>query len=228
MKIVGGVVIAVLCCTAPVLVAEDGRQQVQTGTAMSDQRLRSDVRKAHVERGKSLLSQVRETDTVVEFERVVNSSLGGLPEGVTPLEAMTKGSVVVAVVQLTGTRGRLTPSQDWIESDVSALVLQALKSDATAKDAQAASISFKADGGEIKVNNRIIRARNSSSKRLAVGQRYLIFAEKTAEGLRVANSATFLIDGDRLVPLNTSPDRAAVPSSLAKAVEQVSYWAPIK
>jgi hypothetical protein len=121
------------------------------------------------------LGQGNERELVVEKD--VSPPLSVLPPaGTSELAWMTSISDVVLLVRVQTIEPKVTNEQDWITSQVSALVLDVLKGPAAGEIQQGASVTFAQDGGAMVINGRRIRAELPYARGFSVGRTYLLFA----------------------------------------------------
>jgi hypothetical protein len=151
------------------------------------------------------LGQGTERELVVEKD--VSPPLSVLPPaGMSELEWLTSISDVALMVRVQAIASDRTDDQDWITSQVSAVVLDVLKAPVERDVQPGASVTFVQDGGSMVINGRLIRAQLPYARGFAVGRTYLLFGtlgEKAGE-LVVGAESTFEVQAKtRLASLKT-------------------------
>jgi hypothetical protein len=126
------------------------------------------------------------------------------PKGVSELEWLTKIAPAAAIVTVDAVSSHLTPTKDWIESEVHGTVDQLLKYDPSLTQGHA--MTFAEDGGQMTINGTKVTAVLYYADGFQPHRRYLVFPSPTAttDTVIVNPMVSYLIDPtDHLIPLAT-------------------------
>jgi len=188
-----GVLLALVgfVCSGFALTALLGAQQVATpGDAVL-------VNRRGVPLSQLLLSDSRAKGPVVVVQKdgPTTAGLVSPPLGMGQLEWMASIVPDVLVIRVEQVAPRLTTEQDWIVSDVKAIVETVVKQPSTEPFGIGETITFVQDGGELPIAGRLVRAIVPYADSLAAGNRYLLFANRLTDGaLNVYEPTNYLID----------------------------------
>lgn len=89
-------------------------------------------------------------------------------------------SDAIVVGEVKSKASQLTEDQDFIFTDYEVLVEEVIKNNATDPIVQNTEISITNPGGRIRLNNRIVEARDMSFPPMIIGGRYLLFLKSTS------------------------------------------------
>jgi len=104
------------------------------------------------------------------------------PDGMPEWEFRTRNAAAVALIQVASRVGASTPTRDWVDSTVSALVLEVLKSDGAGELAANQTITWTEPGGEVVLAGVHVVAEKRWAVPLRVGATYYAFLGRDAEG----------------------------------------------
>jgi hypothetical protein len=160
-----------------------------TIAAQSDERLL-------MRRGVPLEKRVRPNAGRVTLDTDQSPPLEVLPPiGVSAAEWSAQNAHLVAIVNVQDLQPELTPDHDWIQTKVSAFIVELLK-DSTKSFGTGSVLDFELDGGEVALNGTIVTAQKSWARPIGRG-RYLLFANVTESGqLLVSEDGLFQINDD--------------------------------
>jgi hypothetical protein len=130
-----------------------------------------------------ILPQLRDTDVELEVLAGDDPPLRVILPNM--VEFLTRGSDVVAVLQISQVQGRLTPDGTWVETHVRADIVNLLRTTRAALRS-GDSIDFALPGGTLNVGGRRILANSSWAKPLEQNGIYLVFARLRNEQVLVS------------------------------------------
>jgi hypothetical protein len=160
-----------------------------TAAAQSDDRLL-------MQRGVPLEKRVRPNAGRVTLDADQSPPLEVLPPaGVSAAEWSAQNAHLVAIVSVQDLQPELTADHDWIQTRVSATILELLK-DSTKSFGVGSVLEFDVDGGELALNGTTVTAQKSWARPIGRGN-YLLFASLTESGnLLVSEDGLFQINDD--------------------------------
>ncbi len=126
--------------------------------------------------GKDLRTRLQPNDSIVEVVRIVGPSLMAFPEDpAEELLAHTRRADAVVVLRPTAVVGKLTDRADWVNSTVTADVVEILKDSPKHPLRVGSSIQVTHRGGEVTVEGKRIRAKSKGDTFPEPGQDYVYF-----------------------------------------------------
>ena len=164
-----------------------------------------ETRSIRASTGRSIVQQLRPGDkeVIVTSTRPPSQQIQP-PPGVDPVAWMAGRSDVVLRVEILHRTGRLSEAQDWVVSDVEAVVVDVLKSDPRVSLKAGSMWTITMDGGEVLLGDVKIRARLQWARDPTVGRRYIVFGWVDEAGELVAGPSVFYEEADgQLVSLRT-------------------------
>lgn len=149
--------------------------------------------------GVPLRTLLKPTDTVlnVMYIRLDKAHSPAIPDGPPPTlvgavdDLIAEHGLVVGTI--TGRTSRLTESEDWIESTFRLQIERTLKPGASIKARDV--LSIEQSGGELSIDNRLVRAIPSFERPYEVGGKYLAPLRRSATGLQPRPSVFQFKDG---------------------------------
>lgn len=144
------------------------------------------------------------------------------PDGMDFEEFMTRLHEAAALVTIVRKEGHLTPEADWINSNVTAQVLDVLKPDLRGSIAQNGQMTFVETGGDMQIGITRVSAILEWAEPLQVGATYLVFMHKTRDGSLAVNTASSLrIEKDHVDGLTEYTKSQVNGKSSAAVIEAV-------
>ncbi len=152
------------------------------------------------------------------------------PEGMSSWEFLTRNSDAVAIISVNRKAGALTQDRDWVESVISANVVESLKLDKGGLTQTGNDISLYESGGDVQVGRTRITARRSWAVPFQVGTQYLAFLSIGKNGEWQAGPGTaFEVDFDEVRSMELSArDKAAQKLHVRDAVAAARHLSPVK
>lgn len=180
------------------------------------------TRKFYYAPGQSVLDQLRQSGgTSAEVIQVGAPPLIWLADDLTETELNTRHADLVAIVRVVDKKGIFTPAADWVNSEVSATVVDVLK-DASGKIREGAALQFSESGGEAFHEHRRVRASLSWQQPFVVGKAYLIYATFVGSGrIAVDDTAAYEVVGEQLVSLEESGEQPSSVRSFGETVKEI-------
>lgn len=180
------------------------------------------VRQVVANPGEDVLSKLVPTDQVLELVSIQpDATWSGPPPGMSLTAFLARNSPVACIVKVKSVRGQLRETRDWVDSVISAEVLESFRDDTTR--AARGLVTFMAPSGEINVAGQVVRATRSHQRlRFEPGRSYLIFATLTDGRLWVDYNSSLLVDGNQLEPMTKRVGfERYVPSSAFVARQEI-------
>lgn len=146
-----------------------------------------------------LLSDPRVRGPVVIVQKDGPTGAGLVAPGLggKQLEWMASICPIILVVRVDRVAPKLSPKEDWIVADVSAVIETVVRQPATESLATGDIISFVQDGGELDVAGRRVKAVLPYAGAYDAAGRYLLFTKRLPDGaLNVYAPTNYLIDAD--------------------------------
>lgn len=151
-------------------------------------------RRLPYEAGVDVASRIRGDDSSVEIVPGSAPPLYDAPGDRTPIEANTSESDAVAVIRVTAKRGVLTPGRDWINSHISADVVNVIKNTASQSLSVGSRIEFTDPaGGALMVGTVRVSARVEGAGQFEPGETYLVFFQSFNQTLFVSPEQKFVV-----------------------------------
>jgi len=135
------------------------------------------VRTAKVHQGTPIAQLVGERpESVIEIAYERTPPLLVLPpEGTSRIEWKTQLFTDVMVVDVVGTRSRIDDGGTWVVTDVSARVVEVLKTSGRRSLLAGDEVEFLSQGGQVEVGSKVVRGVVEWALPFAEGRQYLLF-----------------------------------------------------
>ena len=174
----------------------------------------------------TVIAPVAKQDVVVvEKNQTPPLFITPLP-GVGDVEFRTSISTVVVIVQISGLESTLIPPvQDWVATKVTARIQDVLRKPTGDPITVGDSVSFKQDGGDVRIGPTTVRAVLPYADAFLVGQRYLLFGLRNPDDSSLIfgpTDAYRLGPNDNLIPLaKVGPNRSIGSVRLGAAIARI-------
>lgn len=192
-----------------------GQPKQSTGGLEENERqaAKQPPRRLYRREGQPIQSQIHPTDGDVE---VISPEDPGffVDLGNETLPNIARKVDIVAVIRVTEIHSIFTPDASWINSTVTATLIEVLRKSNSALPTWTVGGEFRfpVSGGVASIGSRRITAKSSWAKPLEVDKEYLVFGNLVGASPKVFPDNTFGIVGGRIVPNRT--DAAAIGSFL--------------
>jgi len=166
------------------------------------------IRKTRASRGHQLADLIRPGEPALIVESGQDRPLEVLPgPEMSTMQWFSKIAHAIVVADVLAVDPKLTESEDWITSRVTASVIEVFKTSAAWNPRAGDEFSFTQDGGELLIGaGTHVTAVIPWAKPVQAGKRYLIFASVDPETKRVivGPTSTYEIRDSRLIRLAPS------------------------
>lgn len=120
------------------------------------------------------------------------------PDGKSRLDYLTDVAPNILLVDVVAKSSRINIDGTWIVTDVTARVVESIKSDGLVNAGPGTEVTFVEQGGEVEVGSKTIRGIVPWALRYEIGSQYLLFFQVAPNGaLKVTPTSSFerVIDG---------------------------------
>lgn len=188
-------------------------EETASPSALDEAGQRQDTRTVASRRGTLLRDYLRPTDNelIIEYDgppplRVIDSP------GLTQVEWLTSLSPFVGLIKVQERVSSITPSGDWIQTQVKAVVTEVLKNETNTPVLIGREVSFLEPGGALQVDGRLVRAQVKWLALTQIGRTYLVFGTFDEDGrLRTGPVSSYDVSGNHLKALFGRPGSQAEP-----------------
>lgn len=156
------------------------------------QPVNTDHRILKASRGKSIPAQLNGNEKIVTVSSSVAPPLMvSPPADRDPLVWLSGVVDAVLVVEVVERKGAFTAEQDWVQTRVTAKIVEVLKRSDKKRFNVTESLTFVEEGGTVALGKAEIRAVVPWADPVAVGSQYLAFVNLTDDGSLVVGSESF-------------------------------------
>lgn len=174
------------------------------------------------EEGRPLQTRLQRSDALVHVDsgRVAPPFQTRQLSATDYLRELAERSGLVGVITIDSIAGRLASEGEWVESDVTASIVQSLKWDGTLAKVEPDRIHFVDDGGIWSHNGTLVVAETKWIRPLRLNSSYVLFAFSSHRRLSVHPLAVFELQGSLLVSRNREDQNTIMSLNQLKDVLQ--------
>ena len=143
-----------------------------------------------------------------------------LPDDVNLIKSSFDGTDGMVLARVERRRGRLTSAGDWVQSDITARVIEVFKAPRSANLRPNSTLAFVEEGGEVQISGARITAIVPWFRPLETGQTYLVGLGVDPESGRILVWPGYELKNGRFNDLSRPPDRPDLVDSIERDLSE--------